>query len=102
MSLLYVRGLSLLISSLTLAATFLTVKRAKIIRDKSKPSNSSLPSSASSSHGQVGASTPPSDVMVEEHEDEEDGHEDSATDVESSDKDEDGRHSNSFSGFCIF
>ena len=80
------KGLSLLISFLNLLChlSWFTVKRAKVSRDTCKGPNSA---SASSSQGQAGVSTPPSDLRMGELEDEEDGWEDSTTDIET---DEDG------------
>lgn len=59
--------------------SWFTVKRAKVASDNSKGPKSAL---ASSSQAQVGVSTPPSDLKMEEQEDEEDGRENSTTDVE--------------------
>ena len=85
-----VKCLFLLISSITLAATSLTVKRAKVIKDNSKGSNSALPSSA--------RTTPLSDLRIGDQEDEEDGQEDS---IEASDKDEDGMKVK-IKSFCVW
>ena len=90
-----VKCLFLLISSITLAATSLTVKRAKVIQDNSKGSNSAL---SSSLQGQAGVSIPPSDLRIGDQEDEEDGQEDS---IEASDKDEDGMKVK-IKSFCVW